>query len=194
MNKAELRLKYKALRKQLSAEEREDLSMAIANQLLQLSIWGHSFYHVFLSITELKEINTDYILHILQGKDKNVVVSKCHFKDRSMSHYLLSDNTQIKKSAFGIPEPIDGLEVAPEKIDVVFIPLLAFDEKGNRVGYGKGYYDRFLHLCKTTTLKIGLSFFDAETRLIQDTTEHDVPLDFCVTPTKVYSNFTRQPS
>ena len=56
MNKAELRLKYKALRKQLSAEEREDLSMAIANQLLQLSIWEHSFYHVFLSIAELKEI------------------------------------------------------------------------------------------------------------------------------------------
>lgn len=192
MTKAELRLKYKILRKQLSAVEREDFSMAVANQLLQLPIWEHSYYHLFLSISEMNEINTDYILHILQGKDKNVVVPKCHFKDGSMSHYLLTDNTQIKKSAFGIPEPVDGLEVAPKKLDVVFIPLLAFDEVGNRVGYGKGYYDRFLNLCKPKTLKIGLSFFDAEMQLIQDTTDHDVPLDFCVTPTKVYSNFSRQ--
>lgn len=187
MTKAELRLKYKTLRKQLSTEEREDLSMALANQLLQLPIWEHSYYHVFLSIAELNEINTDYILHILQGKDKNVVVSKCHFKDGSMSHYLLTDNTQIKKSAFGIPEPVDGIEITPEKLDVIFIPLLGFDKKGNRVGYGKGYYDRFLHQCKPEALKIGVSFFEAETALIKDTAKHDVPLDVCVTPTQVYN-------
>lgn len=186
MTKAELRLKYKALRKQLSEEEREDLSMSLANQLLQLPIWEHSYYHVYLSISELNEVNTDYILHILQGKDKNVVVCKCHVNDGSMSHYLLTDNTQIKKSAFGIPEPVDGIEVATEKLEVVFIPLLAFDHKGNRVGYGKGYYDRFLHQCPKA-LKIGLSFFDVETQDIQDATAHDVPLDLCVTPTNVYT-------
>ena len=82
---------------------------------------------------------------------------------------------------------MDGIEITPEKLDVIFIPLLGFDKQGNRVGYGKGYYDRFLHQCKPEALKIGLSFFEAETTLIQDTTEHDVPLDVCVTPTQVYS-------
>lgn len=191
MTKAELRKKYKHRRNQLSANEQEALSMTLANQLLQLPIWQYSYYHVFLSIVELKEINTDYILHILQGKDKHVVVSKCHPKTGSMSHYLLTDNTLIIKSPYGIPEPVDGIEVAHEKLDVVFIPLLAFDAQGNRVGYGKGYYDRFLHKCKSTTIKIGLSFFEAETQSIEDATPHDVPLDYCVTPSKIYTIASR---
>ena len=61
-----------------------------------------------------------------------------------MTHFLLTDNTKIKKNQYNIPEPINGLEVPTKKIDVVFVPLLAFDKKGNRVGYGKGFYDKFL--------------------------------------------------
>jgi 5-formyltetrahydrofolate cyclo-ligase len=71
-------------------------------------------------------------------------------------------------------------------LDVVFIPLLAFDEKGNRVGYGKGFYDRFLAKCRPETVKIGLSFFEA-TPEITDVSPDDIRLDWCVTPEKVYS-------
>ena len=69
---------------------------------------------------------------------------------------------------------------------MVFVPLLAFDEKGNRVGYGKGFYDQFLSKCQPETIKIGLSFFESET-LISDTLSTDIQLDYCVTPTKVYN-------
>ena len=80
---------------------------------------------------------------------------------------------------------IDGIKIPTSKIEVVFVPLLAFDKKGNRVGYGKGFYDRFLSECNPETIKIGLSFFEPE-ELIEDVFENDVKLDYCVTPDEVY--------
>jgi 5-formyltetrahydrofolate cyclo-ligase len=186
MNKNELRFKYKDLRQQLSENEIEVGSLQIANQLIRLDIWQHSFYHLFLPIESQKEINTEYILQVLAGKDKNIVLSKSDFSTREMTHFLLTDNTTIKKNAYDIPEPIDGLEVPVSKIDVVFVPLLAFDEKGNRVGYGKGFYDKFLAECKPEILKIGLSFFESE-KVISDVLDTDIQLDLCVTPTEVYN-------
>lgn len=185
MTKAELRKKYKSLRNGLTENEVDDLSLALANQVLKLDVWEFSFYHIFLSIEEQKEINTDYILNILSGKDKNILISKSDFKTGDMTHFLLTDNTAIKKNKYNIPEPIDGIEILDDKIDIVFIPLLAFDKTGNRVGYGKGFYDRFLAKCKPETIKIGLSFFEAETE-ITNVFESDVRLDYCVTPEQVY--------
>lgn len=186
MIKKELRQKYKELRKQLSENEIEEWSLQIANQLIRLDIWQHSFYHLFLPIESQKEVNTEYVLQVLAGKDINIVLSKSDFSTREMTHFLLTDNTTIKKNEYDIPEPIDGLEVPVSKIDVVFVPLLAFDEKGNRVGYGKGFYDKFLAECKPEILKIGLSFFEPE-KLISDVLSTDIQLDLCVTPTKVYN-------
>lgn len=184
-NKKELRLQYKNLRKELSPEDIEEKSLAIANNLIQLSIWDKTYYHVFLPIEEQKEVDTEYVLHLLSGKDKEIVVSKSDFETREMSHFLLTDNTKIKKNEYNIPEPVNGLPVASEMIDVVFVPLLAFDSFGNRIGYGKGFYDKFLSQCKPETLKIGLSFFEAENE-IEDVFESDVKLDYCVTPYKTY--------
>ncbi|WP_445733535.1 5-formyltetrahydrofolate cyclo-ligase [Mariniflexile sp.] len=185
MLKTELRKKYKALRNTLSTAQVDDLSISIANQLLKLPIWEFSFYHIFLAIEEQKEVNTDYILNILSGKDKNIVISKSDFKTGLMTHFLLTDGTKIKKNRYNIPEPVDGIKIPNDKIEVVFIPLLAFDKKGNRVGYGKGFYDRFLADCKPETLKIGLSFFEVENE-ITEVFESDMALDYCVTPIGIY--------
>jgi 5-formyltetrahydrofolate cyclo-ligase len=180
MLKKELRTKYKALRNQLSEEEIEDKSLAIANKLLTLPIWDKTYFHIFLPITEQKEVNSEFILHLLSGKDKEIIVSKTDFETRKMTHILLTDNTKIRKNKYNIPEPVDGIEVPYHKIEVVFVPLLAFDKKGHRVGYGKGFYDNFLSECKPDVIKIGLSFFDAE-EIISDVFDGDVMLDYCVT-------------
>jgi len=185
MKKTELRKLYKLKRHALNADAVEDLSFEIANQLLKLPIWDKSYYHVFLSIQEFKEVNTELILNILSGKDKNIVISKSDFMTLEMTHYLLTDSTVIKIGHFNIPEPVDGIEVPTEKIEVVFVHLLAFDKQGHRVGYGKGFYDIFLKKCNPKTVKIGLSFFEAED-IIEDTNENDMKLDFCVTPNQVY--------
>ena len=98
MLKKELRTKYKELRQNLSPEEIEDKSMAIANKLLELDIWNKTYYHLFLTISELKEVNTEFILPILAGKDKEIVVAKTDFKKLKMVHFLLTDNTKLKKN------------------------------------------------------------------------------------------------
>ena len=185
MLKKELRQKYKAMRNQLSENDLEEMSLAIANKVLTLPIWEKTYFHIFLPIIEHKEVNTEFILHLLSGKDKEIVISKSDFETREMTHFLLTDNTKIKKNEYNIPEPVDGLEVPSNKIDVIFVPLLAFDKTGHRAGYGKGFYDKFLKECKAETLKIGLSFFEDE-EVIEDVFENDVKLDYCVTPNGVY--------
>lgn len=185
MTKKELRIKYKVLRQAIPLEEIEEKSLAIANKLLQLDIWDKLYYHLFLTMEEQKEVHTEFILQILAGKDKEIIVSRSDFKSYSMIHYLLTDNTKLVKSQYGIPEPVDGIEVPSMKVDVIFVPLLAYDTKGNRVGYGKGFYDRFFMECKADVIKVGLSFFDPEQEDIQ-VNPTDIPLDFCVTPENIY--------
>lgn len=194
-SKKELRIEYKNLRKVLSFDEIEEKSLAIANQLIQMPIWDKIYYHVFLPIEEQKEVNTEFILHLLSGKDKEILISKSDFgssdseqakQTRKMTHFLLTDNTKIRKNQYNIPEPVDGIEVPSSKVEVVFVPLLAFDIFGNRIGYGKGFYDKFLAECKPETIKIGLSFFEAVNQ-IDDVFESDIKLDFCVTPQKIYT-------
>ncbi len=165
MTKKEARIKYKTLRKELTEQERDEKSMAIANELLHLPIWDKQYFHVFLSISEHFEVDTECILRILAGKDKDILISKSNFgtgeskkgkETREMTHFLLTDGTKIIKNEYNIPEPVDGIEVPSHKIEVVIVPLLAFDKQGQRVGYGKGFYDKFLAECSPATVKIGV--------------------------------------
>lgn len=185
MLKKDIRIQYKEKRSSLTAEMIENDSLLIGNQLLKLPLWHYTYYHLFLTIPRLKEVQTETILHVLFAKNKEVVVSKSDFETNMMFHFLLTENTVLKENDWGIPEPQSGLPVPTEMIEVVFVPLLAFDLKGNRVGYGKGFYDQFLQKCKSNVVKIGLSFFEAEA-IIEDVFENDIPLDFCVTPNKIY--------
>lgn len=186
MKKSELRKKYKKARAGFSDLAVEEKSLAIANQSLKLPVWDKSVYSIFLSIKRHKEVETEFLLNILFGKDKDVVVSRSEFETLKMYHYLLTDQTKIVINDWGIPEPEGGIEVPAEKIDVVFVPLLAFDLQGNRVGYGKGFYDQFLASCRPETIKVGMSFFEAEER-IADTHSGDIRLDYCVTPERIYN-------
>lgn len=185
MLKKDLRKKYSELRENLTDVTISSKSIAIANELLPLPIWSFDYYHLFLSIIKKKEIDTSFILSILQGKDKNTIIPK--IKNAALlENYLLLDSTKLVINKLGVPEPTDGILVDSKKIDVVFVPLLAFDKKGNRIGYGKGYYDRFLSECRNDVIKIGLSFFEAE-ETIFDVSDNDIPMDYCVTPKGIYS-------
>jgi len=183
-DKNALRDFYKEKRAELSPGQRETLSLAIANKTLELKLWGHSFYHIFLPIDRLMEVNTEYLLNILNGKDKNIVVGRADTKRPEMSHFLLTDNTVFKKNSWGIPEPQGGITILEHQLDVVFVPLLTVDKFGNRLGYGKGYYDRFLKKCRPDCLKIGLSFFEPIAQI--PVNAHDIPLNACVTADNIY--------
>lgn len=162
MTKAELRQKYKQLRAQLSDEEIQQKSLSIANHLMRMPIWEQDYFHVFLPIERQKEINTEMLLPLLWARDKQLIVSKSDMQDGSMRHFLLEENTRLQTNAYGIPEPVDAVEVSPTLAQVILVPLLAYDTNGQRVGYGKGFYDRFLAQSHSQSLHIGLSFFEPE--------------------------------
>lgn len=184
MNKIEARKKYFKLREKLDNEQLVSKSISIANNALNLPIWEFNFFHIFLPIQNKVEVDTTPIINILIGKDKEILISKSDFNNLSMKSYIFSEETLLKKNKYGIPEPINGKEFK-ENIDVIFIPLLAYDKKGNRVGYGKGFYDRFLSNQKNNIIKVGLSFFGPEETV--EKKEFDQSLDYCVTPEKVFS-------
>ena len=162
------------------------MSIKIANNCLDLNIWNNKNYHIYLSIDKKNEVDTKPIINILDGRQKNIIVSKSDFKTYSLKNYLLNEDVILKENKYGIPEPINGIQINSDIIDVVFVPLLAYDSKGNRVGYGKGFYDRFLENLGSKTIKIGLSFFPPEL-LITNIDEKDIKLDYCVSPEKIFN-------
>ena len=184
MDKKTLRLLYKRKRAEFDSLKIEELSIKIANQILKLPIWGFDNFHIFMGVDNLKEINTNYIISVLQGRDKNIIIPKV-ISNAQLIHYLLTDTTKLRLNRWNVLEPINGIEVKPKSIQVVFVPLLAYDCYGDRVGYGKGYYDKFLSKCGEECLKIGLSFFNPEKKIL--TSPKDIRLNFCVTPKKIYN-------
>lgn len=185
MKKKDLRLIYKNKRNSLDAKKSQDLSFEIANRSLQLNIWDYSNYHIFFPIENNNEIDTKLIIQIIQGKDKNVVLPKINFKDKTITNYLLTDATLMTINKHGISEPKSGFEISENKLEVVFVPLICFDKIGHRVGYGGGYYDRLLKNCSSSSIKIGLSFFDPIEK-IEDVIQSDIKMDYCITPKKTY--------
>ena len=179
VSKTALRTLFLKKRRALSDKDHEEQSFAIANQCLQLPIWELEYFHLFLPIQSKAEIDTTLILTLLQGRDKQVILPKV--SGTELEHILLTDSTLIRKNDWDIPEPDQGLVMQPKQLDVIFIPLLGYDKAGNRVGYGKGFYDAFLAACKPEVIKVGLSFF-LPVEQIQGIRPEDMKLNYCVHP------------
>jgi len=94
-------------------------------------------------------------------------------------------DTAFQKNENNIHEPMDGTVTAAGIIDMVFVPMLIFDTRGYRIGYGKGFYDKYLDQCRPDCIKVGFCYFDPVDK-IEDTHDFDVPLNLCITPQKVY--------
>ena len=182
MLKGELRKVYKLKRSSLT--NTEILSLEIANKTLEIDIWNLQNYHVFFPIEKHKEVDSKLIIQIAQGKDKNVILPKLNLESKTIDSFLLTDSTPMKTNHLGISEPLNGIQINNNQIDLVFVPLLAFDNIGHRVGYGRGYYDKFLSKCPRA-IKVGLSYFDPINK-IEDINSKDIKLDYCITPNKVY--------
>ena len=181
MNKKALRALYRQKRATIPPEQQAQLSQQIAEQTLRLPIWDKQVFHSFLSIPSFGEVDTEPLIRLLQERGKTLAVSRTVMETVRMEHFRYDPSQIQADNKWHIPEPQGGIPVKSEDIEVVFVPLLAYDSKGNRVGYGKGFYDNFLAECKSETLKVGLSFFTAEPH-IEDVREGDIPLDYVVTP------------
>ena len=186
MNKDEIRTIYKQKRAELSEIEIVKLSSQICFLLSSTFTLDDKKCSIFLPIKKFNEVDTFNILDMFNHKQIIFTVSKSNASTGELDHFIYEGRNQLKENQWGIPEPMYGVEINPTALDVVLVPLLAFSADGHRVGYGKGYYDRFLKKCRKDCLFIGLSLFDEPVE-INDINEDDIALHKCVTPNKVYS-------
>lgn len=184
MKKSEYRELYKAKRQQITVEQSRDLSSKIFENLKKMEIWQKAVFHSFVPIEEKNEINTRPLIDYLLDHHKVVVVPK--MRDSELLSCKINRQTEWVVARFGVPEPKSCDLIDSGLIDVVFVPLLVCDQSGNRIGYGGGFYDRFLSKLNNSCLKIGLNFFEPVFR-IQGIEDTDIPLDYCVTPDEIVS-------
>lgn len=188
MTKAELRTIYKEKRKDIPLQEMEKYNDLLLINFQKINIDFIKCIHTYLSSLKLKEPDTAKIIRYLQFKTPRlkVVVPKIDIHSGNMVHLHFDETVELINNAYGIDEPALEDKITENEIDLVLVPLLAVDKKGARVGYGKGYYDRFLGKCRKDVIKIGLSFFDPVDK-IDDITPYDISLNYCVTPKKLFT-------
>lgn len=181
MEKTLLRKLYKKKRKALSENEITTLQESIYKQVYEYDFSEIKNVHIFLPIEKQKEIDTYPIINFLRKKGKKIIISKSDFSTNTLKHFVFEENTKLITSVYGIPEPEEALEINAKEIDLVFVPLLISDTENYRVGYGKGFYDRFLASCSVSVKTIGLNFFEPILR-IENKDKYDIPLDVIVFP------------
>jgi 5-formyltetrahydrofolate cyclo-ligase len=188
MTKQESRSIYKQKRLALTASERLKMDDLMLIQLQRMSF--NEQVRLLLSywpIEQHAEPNTHLFTYYLENHvpQLQVCFPVIDFATSAMKAILVHEETDFVENQYGIPEPEEGDEIMPAEIDIVLVPLLAFDKFGFRVGYGKGFYDRYLALCKPDVITIGFSYFEPVDK-IDDTNPFDVPLNYCITPQQVY--------
>ena len=183
MTKAELRKLNLARQRSLSPDERRDLSHRIADTFFtQFDLASVTYLHLFIPIEKFSEVDTRPILERIWHEYPYVVtvVPRVDFEENELTSLRFDPDTEVVQNIWNIDEPTHDDFVETELIDLILVPGLAFDTQGHRVGYGKGFYDRFLAGCREDCVKVGLSFFEPVER-IEDTHSGDVTVDFVVT-------------
>ncbi len=188
MNKSELRKVYLERRRSLAPDEHSRLSVEIVDRLFaEIDFIALHVLHCYIALEHFGEVETGILFSRLWETHPSIITTAPRVYDESgeIHSLIYGRDTPTLPSSWKIPEPAGSEIVAPEAIDLVIVPLLCFDRRGHRVGYGKGFYDRFLQRCRPDCIKAGLSFFPPVDS-IDDINDSDIPLDLCVTPTETY--------
>jgi 5-formyltetrahydrofolate cyclo-ligase len=188
MTKQALRDIYKQRRSALTEKECLRLNDLLLIQFQQMEIpYDVNILMSYWPLEQFAEVNTflmtDYLQFRLPGLQLAYPVA--NFDNHSMKIILVNDDTDFKKNAYGIAEPVNGVVIDATAVDMVFVPLLAFDKTGHRLGYGKGFYDRFLPSCREESFKVGFSYFEPM-EAIEGISQFDVPLTTGITPENIY--------
>lgn len=188
MTKKEARISLRQKRSELTSSDIEKKNDLVLMTFQKLPLPYLDCVHSYLASEKLGEPDTSLILRYLLFRYPGLKIAapKVDVDHHSMKHFQITGDEHFEKNIYGIEEPVSGDQISPGEIDLVIVPLLAFDKKGNRVGYGKGYYDRFLSECRRDVIKVGLSFFEP-VNSIDDTDPYDIPLSYCCTPEKIYN-------
>ena len=180
MLKKEIRKKYKELRNSYSQQEIDLLSMNCFAVLQENFSLKNKNVGVFLPISNSNEPNTFLLLNQFDLPRSNFYAPISNNESCEMDFFKIESCNNLTKGAYGILEPPIKTLIQPSDLDVVLIPLLAFNLQGHRIGYGKGFYDRYFNRTNKEIVKIGISLFDSM-EIIEDINPLDVPMNFCAT-------------
>ncbi|MFM9911223.1 MAG: 5-formyltetrahydrofolate cyclo-ligase [Chitinophagaceae bacterium] len=187
MLKKDIRIDY--LKKRMAQEEKVwvDNSARMREHFLSLKFSPVRYILSYSPLNDRNEFDVSNCVDILKEKSPHIIIAWPRMDPdmKSMEAFQVEHDGLYAKNKYNILEPLNGAFIPPKLFDVAIIPLLAFDKKGFRVGYGKGFYDRYLAQCRPDLLKIGFSFFDEKVE-IDDINEFDVPLNLCITPSRIY--------
>jgi 5-formyltetrahydrofolate cyclo-ligase len=181
MTKQELRKIYLGKREKLSESEYERLCRMITENFFNKGgIASINTLHIYLAVVEKKEANTWPILDRLKKEHPHIRIVVPKIAGDTLEHFYYEGLQQLDQNSFGIFEPTHGTPCDLDRIDTVVVPLLTADKSGNRLGYGRGFYDKFLSQCPSACRKIGLSLFNLEDKIPVD--DWDAKLDLVITP------------
>ena len=185
MTKKEIRKKYLEMRKTLSNDEVLSLSERIFNNFLNFfDVKEGQKVHVFISIAKFNEVNTGFFIRHFFKNNIQVFVPKMVGEDIIAVPY--NRDTEMKVNSWGIAEPLQNTDAGIKDFDYIITPLVYCDSEGNRVGFGKGFYDGFFSRINPECKKVGVGFYEPNEK-IDDVSATDFPLDYLVTPAEVLS-------
>lgn len=187
MTKQELRQQYRAKRLALDARDRLRLDDLLLLQFQQLD-YSHietvlTYWPMAVHAEPNTHLFTAYLRHMVPGLQ--IAYPVADMATMTMEAVLIQEDTVYHTNEWGITEPRTGVRIPATQPDLVLVPLLVCDNAGYRVGYGKGFYDRYLAQCRQDAVKMGFSYFEPVER-ITDSHQFDVPLSFCITPQQIY--------
>lgn len=188
--KKALRAYYKGLRLALTSAQTSQMNHQMLSQFLKIPLQGKNYKYAlsYKPIAQANEVDTALFDSYLQNELQpavQIAYPRTDFITLEMEAVLPDPATTFTPKWQILNEPTAGKLLEPTHVDIILLPLLIFDQKGNRIGYGKGFYDRYLSRCRPDTLKIGLSYLPPVPQ-IEDVGDFDIPLDYCATPERLY--------
>lgn len=176
-----MRIYWLDKRKKINTHFKKEIDKKLLKLFIKSFLSLFNVYHCFLPINHNNEFNTYLLIQYLLNHNKIIVVPKLG-SNNNLEHYYFQKSTKLINNHLSIPEPVNASLFFPfELIDVVLVPLIVCDNNGNRIGYGKGYYDKFLSSLKKSTLKIGINIFNCIDDKIPKEF-HDITLDYLISP------------
>lgn len=179
MGKYKLRKMIKNKLMEMSEEEYQHLSKEIHMQLYTLAVWKQA-KTIAMTVSRAREVNTYPLIERAWDENKRVVVPKCDPKKNTMEFREICSFQQLEQVYFGLKEPIVSktMLVKKDNIDLIIVPGVCFDKVGYRIGYGGGYYDRYLTNYNQGTLSLA---FSSQLLDIVPREEHDIPVNMIIT-------------
>ncbi|MFT3903528.1 MAG: 5-formyltetrahydrofolate cyclo-ligase [Niabella sp.] len=187
MLKKQARQVFIEKRKGVTGTQRQKWDDLLLIQFQRLALPPIETLMTFQSMENFNEPATDAITDYLIFSNPGVQVAYpvCDFATSTMRAFVTEDDTTFMPNRFGTLEPESNVEMSPASIDLIIVPLLCFDKAGYRVGFGKGFYDKFLSSPGMRAVKVGLSYFEPIDKIV-NSNHFDVPLDYCITPERIY--------